>query len=66
MVKENPIHKQQIDPVPMADRFPYYAVSYTHLDVYKRQKWRRPEKRCWKKAQVRPISTTLPKTLVIW
>ncbi|MGH6633681.1 MAG: methyl-accepting chemotaxis protein, partial [Sphingopyxis sp.] len=27
MVKENPIHKQQIDPVPMADRFPYYDLD---------------------------------------
>ena len=27
MVKENPIHKQQIDPVLMADRFPYYDLD---------------------------------------
>jgi len=27
MVKENPIHKQQIDPVPMADRFPFYDLD---------------------------------------
>ncbi|RYD42138.1 MAG: chemotaxis protein [Sphingomonadales bacterium] len=27
MAKENPIHKQQIDPVPMADRFPYYDLD---------------------------------------
>ncbi|NIJ38029.1 methyl-accepting chemotaxis protein [Sphingopyxis panaciterrae] len=27
MVKENPIHKQQIDPVPMADRFPLYDLD---------------------------------------
>ena len=27
MVKDNPIHKQQIDPVPMADRFPYYDLD---------------------------------------
>jgi len=27
MVKENPIHKQQIDPVLMSDRFPYYDLD---------------------------------------
>ena len=27
MVKENPIHKQQIDPVPMTDRFPFYDLD---------------------------------------
>lgn len=27
MVKENPIHKQQIDPVLMADRFPFYDLD---------------------------------------
>ncbi|MGL3819902.1 methyl-accepting chemotaxis protein [Sphingopyxis sp. R3-92] len=27
MVKENPIHRQQIDPVPMADRFPLYDLD---------------------------------------
>jgi methyl-accepting chemotaxis protein len=27
MVKENPIHKQQIDPISMADRFPYYDLD---------------------------------------
>ncbi|WP_439569244.1 methyl-accepting chemotaxis protein [Sphingopyxis sp.] len=27
MVKENPIHKQQIDPILMADRFPYYDLD---------------------------------------
>src|SRR3546814_16613911 len=27
MVKDNPIHKQQIDPVLMADRFPYYDLD---------------------------------------
>ncbi len=27
MVKENPIHKQQIDPVLMAERFPYYDLD---------------------------------------
>ena len=27
MVKENPIHKQQIDPILMADRFPYYNLD---------------------------------------
>ena len=27
MAKENPIHKQQIDPVLMADRFPYYDLD---------------------------------------
>lgn len=27
MVKENPIHKQQIDPILMAERFPYYDLD---------------------------------------
>ena len=27
MVKENPIHKQQIDPILMADRFPFYDLD---------------------------------------
>lgn len=27
MVKENPIHKQQIDPILMSDRFPYYDLD---------------------------------------
>ena len=27
MVKDNPIHKQQIDPILMADRFPYYDLD---------------------------------------
>ncbi|MDK2761962.1 MAG: methyl-accepting chemotaxis protein [Sphingopyxis sp.] len=27
MVKDNPIHRQQVDPVPMADRFPYYDLD---------------------------------------
>jgi methyl-accepting chemotaxis protein len=27
MVKENPIHKQQIDPVAMAERFPFYDLD---------------------------------------
>ena len=27
MVKENPIHRQQIDPVLMADRFPHYDLD---------------------------------------
>src|SRR5690606_35575711 len=27
MVKDNPIHKQQIDPVPMAERFPFYDLD---------------------------------------
>ena len=27
MVKDNPIHKQQIDPISMADRFPYYDLD---------------------------------------
>ncbi|PZQ23021.1 MAG: chemotaxis protein [Sphingopyxis macrogoltabida] len=27
MVKENPIHKLQIDPVPMAERFPFYDLD---------------------------------------
>src|SRR3546814_15217851 len=27
MVKDNPIHKQQIDPVLMADRFPFYDLD---------------------------------------
>ena len=27
MVKENPIHRQQIDPVLMAERFPYYDLD---------------------------------------
>ncbi|MCW5646164.1 MAG: chemotaxis protein, partial [Sphingopyxis sp.] len=27
MVKDNPIHKQQIDPVAMAERFPYYDLD---------------------------------------
>ena len=27
MVKENPIHKQQIDPISMAERFPYYDLD---------------------------------------
>lgn len=29
MVKENPIHKQQIDPILMADRFPFYDLDGT-------------------------------------
>src|SRR3546814_11177643 len=27
MVKENPIHKQQIDPILMSERFPYYDLD---------------------------------------
>ncbi len=27
MAKDNPIHKQQIDPISMADRFPYYDLD---------------------------------------
>ena len=27
MVKENPIHKQQIDPISLAERFPYYDLD---------------------------------------
>ena len=27
MVKENQIHKQQIDAISMADRFPYYDLD---------------------------------------
>lgn len=27
MVKDNPIHKQQIDPISMAERFPYYDLD---------------------------------------
>ena len=27
MVKDNPIHKQQIDPISMSDRFPFYDLD---------------------------------------
>ena len=27
MVKENPIHKQQIDPILMSERFPFYDLD---------------------------------------